>query len=133
MIGNNNPVKTYPRNIMKNFNIKIALFFTKKFGSMITFYLFCLWALLPFLPGFSSYKDLILYISAGFIQLVALPLISVGSNIIGEVTEKRDQQQFDAVMQELQLAKDTRESQVALMQEIRDMHLELHKLLEAKD
>lgn len=63
------------------FNERIAVRMTRFFGSMSCFYLFVIWALLPFIPFFSKFQVTILYVSAGFIQLVALPLISVGQNL----------------------------------------------------
>ena len=72
-----------------DFNRKFALKATAIFGSMATFYAFCVWACLPLIPTLSKQKDLILYISSGFIQLVALPLILVGQNIMNALSEKR--------------------------------------------
>lgn len=75
-------------------NDKIALTATRAFGSMPMFYLFFAWALLPIIPFFSQYQTFILYVSAGIIQLVALPLISVGQNLQGRHSEIRAEEEF---------------------------------------
>lgn len=72
-----------------SFNKSFALNATKAFGSMTTFYIFCIWALIPLIPLFSKQKDAILYISSGFIQLVALPLILVGQDLLNDASEGR--------------------------------------------
>lgn len=74
---------------MKSFNTRLALKMTRFFGSMACFYVFVLWALLPVIPFFSKYQVTILYVSAGFIQLVALPLLAVGQQVQSEKSEKR--------------------------------------------
>ena len=75
-------------------NDRIALVATRIFGSMPTFYLFFVWALLPLIPWFHHYQSFILYISAGIIQLVALPLLSVGQNLLGRHSEARAEADF---------------------------------------
>jgi uncharacterized membrane protein len=75
-------------------NDRVALFATRIFGSMPTFYLFFVWALLPVIPFFRSHQTFILYISAGIIQLVALPLLSVGQNLLGRHSETRAEADF---------------------------------------
>ena len=77
-----------------SFNDKVALVATRVFGSMPTFYVFIVWALLPALPWFRHFEGIILYISAGFVQLVALPLISVGTNLLGRHAEARAEADF---------------------------------------
>ena len=117
---------------LKSVNEKIAVTFTKRFGSMGMFYLFCVWAFLPFIPEFQRYKDMILYISAGFVQLVALPLIMVGGNVLGAVTEKRDQEQFSAVMEELDLMKKMHQETQEELTLLKEMNKELHRCVRSK-
>lgn len=76
-------------------NDKVALKATNAFGSMPMFYLFFLWALLPLIPFLSQFQAFILYISAGIIQLVALPLIIVGQNLQSQHSEIRAQEEFE--------------------------------------
>lgn len=72
-----------------NFNKRLALYMTSVFGSMACFYFLFIWALLPMLPQLAPYQDKILYISAGVIQLIALPLLAVGQNIQSQESDKR--------------------------------------------
>ncbi|NTW61954.1 DUF1003 domain-containing protein [Candidatus Saccharibacteria bacterium] len=75
-------------------NEKIALKATEIFGSMPVFYLFFVWALLPLLPVMAHFQPTILYVSAGIIQLVALPLIIVGQNLQARHSEIRAEEEF---------------------------------------
>ncbi|MGG2383109.1 hypothetical protein, partial [Salmonella enterica] len=70
-------------------NENIAIKSTKWFGSMAMFWACFIWAILPLFPALSGAKDFILYVSAGIIQLVALPLILVGSNVLNRASEAR--------------------------------------------
>lgn len=93
-------------------NGKIALWVTQKVGSMWTAYLFCLLALtsLPavltaggfvgphFFPSWIIAVGLIAlvaWIAQTFFQLVLLPVIIVGQNVLGAASDKRSQQTFD--------------------------------------
>jgi uncharacterized membrane protein len=76
-------------------NEKIALRATNSFGSMPMFYLFFLWALLPIIPFLSQFQTVILYVSAGIIQLIALPLIIVGQNLQSRHSEIRAEEEFN--------------------------------------
>lgn len=108
---------------MYNLNEKIAYRATKIFGSMGTFWIFTVWAFLPLLPILKDYKETILYISSGFIQLVALPLIMVGQEILGRSSEKRAQADHETLQDQFSKIQ-------ILMEEIKDMHKDTHKLLE---
>lgn len=81
-----------------SFNDKFAIAATKAFGSMATFWILCVWACLPLIPLLASKKDAILYISSGFIQLVSLPLIIVGQNIMNIKSESRSERTLDTVL-----------------------------------
>lgn len=76
-------------------NEKIALKATNFFGSMPMFYLFIIWAFLPIIPILAQFQPIILYISAGIIQLVALPLIIVGQNLQSRHSEIRAEEEFN--------------------------------------
>jgi hypothetical protein len=103
-------------------NEKIALFLTKWFGTMYMFWAFCIWAILPLIPGLSQYKDYILYISSGFIQLVALPLLMVGQKLINKESEERATQDHIILNEQFKYLNE-------LVQELRDMHKDTHRLL----
>lgn len=109
----------------KSINEKIATKATRYFGSMGTFWLFCCWAFLPLIPALSNYKETILYISSGFIQLAALPLIMVGQELLGRNSEERSQ--ADHVMLQKQY-----EDIQYLLREIRELHQHTHMLIKQK-
>ena len=118
---------------LKNFNDKLAVWFTQKFGSMWTVYVFILWSILPFFPAFSKYKDFILYISAGFIQLVALPLIMVGGNVLGKITEERDIRDSETIAKEFEIVKQELDLHKQELVEIKELHKELHDFIKDKE
>ena len=99
---------------MKNFNDWLAVKSTLAFGTMWTTYLFIAYGLLPI--WFSNKREVILYWS-NFIQLFALPLLMVGTNLLGRSAEKRSKETHDAVIRELK--------------EIKEEHKELKKIMQA--
>ena len=107
---------------MKKINEVIAIFMTKWFGTMYMFWAFCIWAILPLIPIFSQYKDYILYISSGFIQLVALPLLMVGQQLLSKDSEERAMQDHITLNEQFKYLND-------LIIEIRDLHKDTHRLL----
>ena len=111
--------------MLKNFNEIIAIKATKFFGSMPTFWVFCIWAFLPLIPFFNNYKEFILYISSGFIQLTALPLIMVGQEILGRSAEKRAQLDHEMLKEQYSDIK-------SMLKEIRELHDHTHVLLNDK-
>ena len=109
-----------------NFNERIATNATKYFGSMWTFWIFCGWAFLPLVPALEQYKETILYISSGFIQLAALPLIMVGQDLMGRNAELRAQEDHEMLKEQYQDIK-------ALLEEIKKLHHHTHEMLGTKD
>ena len=109
-----------------NLNERIAIKATRYFGSMWTFWIFCGWAFLPLIPILSNYKETILYISSGFIQLAALPLIMVGQDIMGRSSELRAQEDHEMLKQQFQDIK-------LLLEEIKKLHHHTHEMLGTKD
>ena len=67
---------------------------------MLCFWLFNLIAVIPFICP--KFRDVAQYISSGYLQLVALPLISVYSSIIGETAEERAKEDHEAIMNEIE-------------------------------
>lgn len=125
-IGNHIYFKVYSlyraKHKMNNLNEKIAYKATKLFGSMWAFWLFVIWAFLPLIPALSQYKETILYISSGFIQLAALPLIMVGQEILGRSSEKRAEADHIVLNEQFNKIKE-------LIEELKDLHQDTHKLL----
>lgn len=111
--------------MFKKINEKIAFKATQYFGNMFTFWIFCGWAFLPLIPALERYKETILYISSGFIQLAALPLIMVGQEIMGRSAEERAN--ADHLMLQEQY-KDIK----ALLKEIRELHDHTHSFIKSK-
>ena len=109
-----------------NINERIAIKSTKYFGSMWTFWIFCIWAFLPLIPALEKYKETILYISSGFIQLAALPLIMVGQDLMGRNAELRAQEDHEMLKEQYQDIK-------ALLEEIKKLHHHTHEMLGTKD
>lgn len=110
---------------MNRFNERVAIKATKYFGSMFTFWLFCGWAFLPLIPILSAYKETILYISSGLIQLVALPLIMVGQEVLGRGAEERAQQDHIILNEQFEKIQ-------LVLHEIRELHKHTHSLIDSK-
>ncbi|WP_051966890.1 hypothetical protein [Kitasatospora mediocidica] len=73
---------------------------TRAFGSMPAFYLLTLYGLLPL--ALPSAQTTLLYWS-NCVQLIALPLLMVGQNVLGRAAEQRANETHDAVLDELAL------------------------------
>jgi hypothetical protein len=83
---------------MKKFNECLAVNITLAASTMWMFYLFVIYGLIPVF--FPAIQDKILYWS-NFVQLIFLPLLAVGSSVLGKSAEKQAQETHDAVMTEL--------------------------------
>ncbi|GAA2141572.1 hypothetical protein GCM10009760_25880 [Kitasatospora kazusensis] len=93
-------------------NERIALWLTKVFGSMWVTYLFFLYGFAPLLwPG---QMVTFLYWS-GTVQLWALPLLLVGSNVIGRAAERQATETHDMVAAELVLLREERQQLADLL------------------
>ena len=83
---------------MKRINDWLALHTTLLMGTMWCVYAFTLFSLLPlWLP---KLQNELLYVS-NCLQLVALPLLMVGQNLLGQNAERRAAQDHEAIMEEL--------------------------------
>jgi len=100
-------MKKIAKNI-KKINEIIALKSTMLIGTMWCVYLFIILAIVPiFVP---SANTIVQYISSAFLQLVFLPLIMVGQDVMGRNTEKRAKKDHEMIMQELKLLKEMHEN-----------------------
>lgn len=81
----------------------IALKSTIVLGTMWCAYAFVLLCIAPVV--WPSQQNNILYLSNCF-QLIFLPLLMVGQNLMGRAAEVRAQQDHEAIMAELQIVKD---------------------------
>jgi hypothetical protein len=102
---------------MKNFNEWLGLHITLSMGSMWCVYAFFIIAVAPLVqPWLGPYCT---YISTTVIQLIALPAIMVGQNILNKSTEDRAVKQYNAVMETLD---DVRDDHAATAELVTDMH-----------
>lgn len=91
-------------------NEGIAKRATLIFGSMWAFYVFACYGLLPL--AFPKSINTLLYWS-NVVQLVALPLLAVGANVIGRAAETRAQETHDAVLEELAMLREEHAAKLA--------------------
>jgi hypothetical protein len=117
-------------------NGRLGLFLTTIVGTMWAAYLFALLALVSFPSAIRSGNSIIIvaWIAQTFLQLVLLPIIIVGQNILGKAADKRAEQTYkdvDAILHEcLQIqahlaAQD--DAQLKEVAEVRQMLSELMK------
>ena len=98
-------MKTFMEPIVR-FNERIAVRGTIVFGSMWVTYMFFLYGLAPLM--FPARMNELLYWS-NTIQLWSLPLLMVGTNLLGRTSEARLLETHDAVMTELDVIKEEHE------------------------
>lgn len=82
---------------MKRFSDILALRLSSWFSSMGCFWLFNALAFLPIL--FPLSLPYVQFVSSGWLQLVALPLLAVSGVIIGKEAEIRAEQDHQAIME----------------------------------
>ena len=77
-------------------NGKLGLFLTTIVGTMWAAYLFTLLALVSFPSAMRTGNSIIMvaWIAQTFLQLVLLPIIIVGQNILGKAADKRAEQTY---------------------------------------
>ena len=73
---------------IRQLNESTAVWLTKAFGTMTVCYMFMIYGLLPVFAAFQPYQEWFLYWS-NWIQLWSLPLLLVGTNILGRDAETR--------------------------------------------
>ena len=116
------------------FNESVAAAGTKMFGSMWTAYAFCVWGILGMLPGLpKAFTDLVLLVSSAWIQLWALPLIMVGGIVLNRASEKRANEDHEALLEELRLVHESHETileELALAKEERALLQAINQRLE---
>ena len=78
------------------FNGKLGLFLTTIVGTMWAAYLFTILALVSFPSAMRTGNSIIMvaWIAQTFLQLVLLPIIIVGQNILGKAADKRAEQTY---------------------------------------
>jgi hypothetical protein len=101
---------------IKQLNEAIARRITLAVGTMWCVYAFAILVLVPlFVP---ASQMVIMYISSSFLQLVLLPLIMVGQDVLNRKSEQRAEADHSMLIQQLN--------------ELKDMHHDLHNLIAKK-
>jgi uncharacterized membrane protein len=110
-------------------NEKIAIAATIVMSTMWCVYSFMIWALLPLL--FPKVEPVVFYVSGGVIQLVALPLIMVGQNVLNRKSEERAEEDHRTILAEFKEIKAVHNEIVTTVNEIKALHQELRHLTKA--
>jgi hypothetical protein len=78
------------------FNGKLGLFLTTIVGTMWAAYLFSILAFVSFPSAIRSGNSIVIvaWIAQTFLQLILLPIIIVGQNILGKAADKRAEQTY---------------------------------------
>ena len=116
-------------------NETFAVWLTKAFGTMWMFYAFMVYGLLPAFALFRPHQDSFLYWS-NWVELWSLPLIMVGTNILGREAEKRSNLDHEKLAKSYEEQQQTYERVIAMLKRQEDMMAELLKqdsVLEAQD
>jgi len=116
-------------------NETFAVWLTKAFGTMWMFYAFMVYGLLPAFALFRPHQDSFLYWS-NWVELWSLPLIMVGTNILGREAEKRSNLDHEKLAKSYEEQQQTYERVITMLKRQEDMMVELLKqdsVLEAQD
>ena len=88
---------------IKRFNDWIAINVTKIFGTMWLTYIFFIFG---FVPVFCPETETWCLYWSNTIQLWALPLLMVGTNLLDKFSERRAQKQYQMIKEELDILKE---------------------------
>lgn len=89
--------------VVKGINRRVAVWITLGVSSIWAFYVFVLFGLTPLV--WPSHEENILYWS-NFLQLIFLPIITVGAAILGYDAEQRAKEDHDHICREFLILKD---------------------------
>ena len=88
--------------IVAGFNTRIAVALTEKVGTMWTAYVFAVLAIIGLFAILGVLTPLVAllvaWVSQTFIQLVLLPIIMVGQNVLGHKSELQSEEQYNFTM-----------------------------------
>jgi hypothetical protein len=116
-------------------NETLALHLTKAFGTMWICYAFMVYGVLPAFAIFHPYQESFLYWS-NWVQLWSLPLILVGTNILGRDAEKRSQLDHEKLAKSYEEQQRTYKQVIAMLtkqEEMMTAMLQQDKVLEAQN
>ena len=101
---------------INHFNNTFALYLTICVGSIWAFYVFVIFGLAPLV--WPQYETNILYWS-NFLQLIFLPVITVGSNILGQKSERRAKEDHKKIMMEFEIVKQNNEELTKILSKMK--------------
>ncbi|MDE8348207.1 MAG: hypothetical protein POG74_01805 [Acidocella sp.] len=109
-------VNKLPLDKIKQLNDQIAIRSNAIFATMGFFWFCLIFSLLPL--KWPDTMPFVQYASSGVLQLIALPLLGVGTILAAKSSDKLAKEQHDAVLE-------TMSNMHALMSEIHQLHIEL--------
>ena len=83
--------------LIRRFNEWLAVKVTRSMATMWCAYVFLVWSLIPLV--WPEAESIVFYVSGGIIQLVALSLIMVGQNVLGQATATQAKETHDTVLE----------------------------------
>lgn len=104
----------------------VAVWLTKAFGTMWICYAFMIYGLLPALAIFRPHQETFLYWS-NWIQLWSLPLILVGTNILGRSAEARSKLDHERLAESYKEQQETYAQILCLLRKQEDMMADMLK------
>ena len=116
-------------------NETLALYLTKAFGTVWICYAFMIYGVLPAFAIFHPYQESFLYWS-NWVQLWSLPLILVGTNILGRNAERRSQLDHERLAKSYEEQQKTYSQVLAMLKRQEEMvkaMLQQDKVLEAQN
>ncbi|MDE8343801.1 MAG: hypothetical protein POG24_08280 [Acidocella sp.] len=109
-------VKKLPLDKIKQLNDQIAIRSNAIFATMGFFWFCLIFSLLPL--KWPDTMPFVQYASSGVLQLIALPLLGVGTILAAKSSDQLAKEQHDAVLE-------TMNNMRILMEEIHQLHIEL--------
>ena len=116
-------------------NETLAVWLTQAFGTMWICYAFMIYGLLPAFAVFHPRQESFLYWS-NWVQLWSLPLILVGTNILGREAEKRSKLDHQKLAKSYEEQQRTYSQVIAMLKKQEEMMADMLKqdsVLEAQD
>ena len=116
-------------------NEMLAVWFTRAFGTMWICYAFMVYGLLPAFSLFHRHQEAFLYWS-NWVQLWSLPLILVGTNILGRAADNRAKLDHEKLAESYEEQKETYKEVITMLKKQEDMMsdmLKQDKVLESQD
>jgi len=104
----------------------IAVNLTKAFGTMWICYAFMVYGLLPAFTLFHRNQEAFLYWS-NWVQLWSLPLILVGTNILGKDAENRSKADHEKLAKSYQEQQETYQEVIAMLKKQEEMMCDMLK------